>query len=728
MVWRSSMMALGLALLPLSEVSASPAYRQKIAAPSSIRVADVRGEALAQTPTSTADRDQLETGLLQLHPDIVGVRPGSSTSLYEDGTEFTAWSPAITLRAGLSIAEQQAIALTAAEYVIDFQVEKSGSLIPPNPDYPVYGGIVLFVEVEDDSYPQVDFISFSVLSRSPEAVEISLRILTEDDYSETVVARFTEGQFTAIATDQPNLGETAATLLDTGFAQLYQEADLAAAEASFDAALQLFRELSDVSGEYDALRGLVAVYDQTNRASAGTELLRRQSEIAQSLVDPLKLRGIAGDLQCRAEWDAAIATYREALDFYRRNRPDVFDLREVRSVLDQEVTTLAAMAQTHIRAGQLDEAEGVLREAIRLLDQIFANAQLNQGDDDFDIDEDIRQLTEWYSDPFSSTNLYQMLQHVLIRQGRTDEALVAIEQGRTQGLEELWAIKQPGERLSSPSLEEMKAIAQQQDATLVTYSFDTFIDSCGGDIAPPQLLTWVITPSGDLQFHQQSVELAALPNSPNDVQNLVEDTRLALGARGINVVAANPEISLRGSDQEIPYLRSLHQLLIDPIADTLSTDPSDHIIFIPDFVLFMVPFPALQAADGSYLVERHTPLTAPSIQALSLTAQSRQRSLPARSNPLIVGNPTYPPINLRGQQLTLEPLPWAEQEARHIADLLETEPLIGDAATKTAILQRFSEASVMHFATHGLLEGVTLFDLPWGDRRGSVHRQAHRVY
>ncbi|MEM1293618.1 MAG: CHAT domain-containing tetratricopeptide repeat protein [Cyanobacteria bacterium P01_H01_bin.162] len=712
MIWRSSMMALGLALLPLSEVVANTADWTAIAASSSLRIAEVRDGSLAQTPTSPADRDQLEAGLLQLHPDIVAVRPGSSTSLYEDGTEFTKWSPAITLRAGLSIEAQQAIALTAAEYVIDFQIEKSGSLITPNLDSPVYGGIVLFVEVEDDSYPQVDFINFSVLSRSPEAVEISLRILTADDYTETVVARFAEGQFTAIAADQPNPAETAATLLDTGFTQLYQAGDLAAAEASFNAALQLFRELSDVSGEYDALRGLVAVYDQTNRPAAGTELLRRQSEIAQSLVDPLKLRSVAGDLQCRAEWDAAITNYREARDFYRRNRPDVFNLREARSVLDQEVTTLASMAQTYIRAGQLDEAEGVLREAIALLDQILANAQRHQGDDDFDADEDIRELTEWYSDPFSSTNLYQMLQHVLIRQGRTDEALVAIEQGRTQGLEELWAVKQPGERLSPPSLAEMKAIARQQDATLVTYSFDTFIDSCGGDITPPQLLTWVITPTGDLQFHQQSVELSALPNSPDDVQNLVENTRLALGARGISIIAANPESSLRGNDTEVPYLRSLHQLLIDPIAATLSPDPSDRVIFIPDFVLFMVPFPALQAADGTYLVERHTPLTAPSIQALSLTAQSRQRSLPARSNPLIVGNPTYAPIRLRDRQLELDPLPWAEQEARRIAELLGTEPLLGDAATKTAILQQFSEASVMHFATHGLLEGVTPFDLP----------------
>ena len=708
MIWRSSMMAVGLAVLA---IAVSPESSSASAASSSPLAVHPPIRSLAQTPTSTADRDQLEAELRQLHPDIVEVSPGSSTALYEDGTEFTSWSPRITLRAGLSIEEQQAIALTAAEYVIDFQRTKSGSLIPPNPDYPVYGGIVLFVGVEDDRYPRVDYVSFTVLSRSPVAVEISLRVVTEDDYSETVVARFADGQFTAIAADQPNPADAVAALLDTGFTQLY-DGNLAAAAASFESALQGFRELSDVQGEYDALNGLIAVYDQTGQSTAANEALQRQAEIAQSLVDPLKLRAVAGDWQCREEWAAAIATYEEARDFYRRNRPDRFSLQDARNVLDQEVTTLASMAQTYIKAGQLTEAEAILREAIALLDQIFAEAQLNSSDDDFEVDEDIRELAEWYGDPFSSTNLYQMLQHVLIRQGRPEAALVAIEQGRTQGLEELWAIKQPGERLSPPSLEEIKAIAQQRDATLVTYSFDTFIDGCGGAVTPPQLLTWVITPTGDIQFHSQPVELSALADTPSDVQNLVQDTRLSLGARGLAIVAANPERTAPSATTELPYLQELHQLLIEPIEASLSTDPEDHVIFIPDFVLFMVPFAALQAADGTYLVERHTPLTAPSIQALSLTAQSRQRSLDARSNPLIVGNPTYVPVQLRDRQLILPPLPGAEQEARRIADLLETEPLIGDAATKTAILQRFSEASVMHFATHGLLEGMTLFDLP----------------
>jgi CHAT domain-containing protein len=125
------------------------------------------------------------------------------------------------------------------------------------------------------------------------------------------------------------------------------------------------------------------------------------------------------------------------------------------------------------------------------------------------------------------------------------------------------------------------------------------------------------------------------------------------------------------------------------------------------------PFPALQSADGSDLIDHHTPITAPSIQSLQLTAQSRQQSRPARSSPLIVGNPTYSPVELRlGQSVTLPQLPGAEQEALDIAEQLGATPLIGPDATKTTILERISDAGLIHFATHGLLETGLLTDIP----------------
>jgi len=77
------------------------------------------------------------------------------------------------------------------------------------------------------------------------------------------------------------------------------------------------------------------------------------------------------------------------------------------------------------------------------------------------------------------------------------------------------------------------------------------------------------------------------------------------------------------ANPDIPdILKQLHQLLIAPIADLLPSDPEAKVAFIPQGSLFLVPFAALQDAEGTYLIEKHTILTAPSIQVLGLTSQA----------------------------------------------------------------------------------------------------------
>jgi CHAT domain-containing protein len=65
-----------------------------------------------------------------------------------------------------------------------------------------------------------------------------------------------------------------------------------------------------------------------------------------------------------------------------------------------------------------------------------------------------------------------------------------------------------------------------------------------------------------------------------------------------------------------------------------------------------------------------------------------------------------------GESIILPQLPGAEQEALDIADQLGATPLIGAEATKTTILERISDAGLIHFATHGLLETGLLTDIP----------------
>jgi CHAT domain-containing protein len=153
----------------------------------------------------------------------------------------------------------------------------------------------------------------------------------------------------------------------------------------------------------------------------------------------------------------------------------------------------------------------------------------------------------------------------------------------------------------------------------------------------------------------------------------------------------------------------MHQMLIDPIAAELPTDPQARVIFLPQGELFLLPFAALRDTQGQYLIERHTIAIAPSIQTLDLT---RKQAAQSRSlgNSIIVGDPTMPQFN--GE--ALPSLPGARQEAIAIGKILHTAPLLGDQATKAAVLAQLPQASVVHLATHGLLETVT------GDIPGAI--------
>ncbi|MBD2546926.1 MULTISPECIES: CHAT domain-containing protein [Planktothricoides] len=55
----------------------------------------------------------------------------------------------------------------------------------------------------------------------------------------------------------------------------------------------------------------------------------------------------------------------------------------------------------------------------------------------------------------------------------------------------------------------------------------------------------------------------------------------------------------------------------NPIADLLPSDPNAHVIFIPQDELFLVLFPALVDENDTYLIEKHTILTDPSIHSIS---------------------------------------------------------------------------------------------------------------
>ena len=155
-----------------------------------------------------------------------------------------------------------------------------------------------------------------------------------------------------------------------------------------------------------------------------------------------------------------------------------------------------------------------------------------------------------------------------------------------------------------------------------------------------------------------------------------------------------------------PMLNQVHKVLIEPIAHFLPREgQSRRVTFIPQDFLLKVPFAALQEAPGCrYLFEDFFISTSPAIHFLNLAGDSPTRPEQNTSSlsVLAVGNPVMP----------LEDLPelkFAEREARMVIQIIhssDSELFIGAQAKKRDVVAAMPKHSILHFATHALLDEV----------------------
>jgi CHAT domain-containing protein/TolA-binding protein len=331
---------------------------------------------------------------------------------------------------------------------------------------------------------------------------------------------------------------------------------------------------------------------------------------------------------------------------------------------------------------------------------------------------------------------YSILQKALVAQNQATSALEIAERSRARAFVELLAsrlgakVSAQFESTPPPSIEQIRQVAQVQQATLVEYS-----------LIQDTLLIWVIDPNGvitlrsvklteldtSLEDAAENTRVAAatgrnrgVGRSTNHLNALVQGTRSTLATSDTNESDANETDSAVEDDSSSQprrfnrRLRQSYDLLIAPIADLLPKDPKSHVIFLPHGSLFLIPFPALQDAASKYLIEQHTISTAPSIQVLALTHQRQTQTHAHTGQSLVVGNPTMPKLTftLGSPPEALPPLPGAEAEAIAVAKLLKTQALTGDAATETAVVAQIPTARIVHLATHGLLDDIPQLGAP----------------
>ena len=520
--------------------------------------------------------------------------------------------------------------------------------------------------------------------------------------------------------------------------------------------LFISRDISDRDGEADALGNLGNVLLELGQYQQSIELLIQQHIITREINDlpgEGRVLGNLGNAYLRlSQYQQAIdfyekslaivrkagsreeegqvlsyignyylklGQYQRAIDFYKE---DLAITREVGN-RNQEASTLSNIGVAYRRLGDYSSAINFYQMALEIAYEVNdlvveGNTLTNLGhvlflSDDFAAAENhllsaVKVLESLRSRELSESqrislidlqlNTFQSLQKTLISRGKIFDALEIAERARARVfIQELASrsnidLVTQDNNVTPVNIVQIQEIARNQKATLVQYSI----------IQNEDIYVWVVQSTGEVDFQQINLKDEAI-----NLSEIVELTRNSIGVSRLVEWGNHQEAALSNSEQLNQKLQRLYQVLIDPIKELLPDDPDQSVIFIPQDELFLVPFAALQDSEGNYLIDQHTILTAPSIQVLDSTRkqQAKVQQVNLQEN-LVIGDPTMLPLSLVPGEppISLDELSGAEQEAIDIAALLNTDPLLGDAATKSTIVQQMPNARIIHMATHGIFD------------------------
>ena len=229
-----------------------------------------------------------------------------------------------------------------------------------------------------------------------------------------------------------------------------------------------------------------------------------------------------------------------------------------------------------------------------------------------------------------------------------------------------------------------------------------------------RLLTWVFTPCAKgkviTNMFQVAVEDDQFDGKSLDyyLRYLLADV---LNEEGIDMYGHHMY-------ENSPALNKLYHLFAKPlliILDNVSDNrdcftSNKDIILIPDSYTSLMPIFVLFEDDNGgnfnrrFLGDRFRFRIMPSILTLGILSQLPPAVIlvPKDSRKFcIVGNPSIPTFNYRGETLNLGKLPYATKEAESVAHILKCSPTLHEEATKNMVMSLISEAKVVHLATHG---------------------------
>jgi CHAT domain-containing protein/Tfp pilus assembly protein PilF len=199
-------------------------------------------------------------------------------------------------------------------------------------------------------------------------------------------------------------------------------------------------------------------------------------------------------------------------------------------------------------------------------------------------------------------------------------------------------------------------------------------------------------------------QVFALPIKQTELAKQIESFRSQLAGRDLGFRAA---------------ARQLYDLLLKPAQAMLRGKSS--LVIAPDDKLWELPFQALLADDGRYVIERSAVSYAPSLTVLrEMMAERDKRRAGRRAEtagyPLLaLGNPAIGKETIERAALALrdeklDPLPAAEREVKALGQLYggaRSKVYIGAEAREDRLKAEAGQARVLHFATHGILDNAS---------------------
>jgi CHAT domain-containing protein/tetratricopeptide (TPR) repeat protein len=243
---------------------------------------------------------------------------------------------------------------------------------------------------------------------------------------------------------------------------------------------------------------------------------------------------------------------------------------------------------------------------------------------------------------------------------------------------------------SAVKVDDMRSTAERLRSTLVVYH-----------VTDDATFVWTVTGAGSAPIRARKIAVNAA-----HLRELVRQARpeTAPGVRGPD------EASLGTRGKAVPLetrrasLRELYSLLVRPIVGELPSSSGSRVTIVPHGPLLLLSFAALQDEGGRYLIERWTLNYAPSTAVFGFTGRRAQQLADQPPRYLLVADPANMPRMTPTQPLP--PLPGARREVAAIAGAVAaSHPTVleGRGALEAAVRDGLRSATVVHFATHGIV-------------------------